>query len=99
MGTHIEKIFQTNCVKCHGAILGLADFNTFDNLKSLAEIDTGATVDSLTRVSHIHLFGIAFIFFFIGLIFSLAIGIPRWLKWLAIAMPFVFLIVDVLSWW
>ena len=34
----------------------------------------GATITSLTRVSHIHLFGISFIFFFIGLIFSFAVG-------------------------
>lgn len=96
---HIEKVFQANCIKCHGVIPGLPDFNSFENVKRLAAIDTGATVDSLTRVSHIHLFGIAFIFFFIGLIFSLAIGIPKWLKWLAIALPFAFLIIDVLSWW
>src|SRR5690606_19109107 len=62
-------------------------------------INEGASISSLTRVSHIHLFGISFIFFFMGLIFSFAIGIPRWLKILAIAFPFGFLILDVLSWW
>src|SRR5690606_17509499 len=59
----------------------------------------GATVPSLTRVSHIHLFGISFIFFFMGLIFSFAVNVPRWLKVLAIGFPFAFLILDVLSWW
>jgi hypothetical protein len=34
-----------------------------------------------------------------GLIFSFTVGIPRWLKSLSIAMPFIFLIIDVMSWW
>jgi hypothetical protein len=50
------------------------------------------TIQKLTRVSPIHLFWISFIF-------SFAVGVPRRLKILAIAFPFGFLIVDVLSRW
>jgi hypothetical protein len=95
----ISQHFATNCMKCHGAIPGLPRFTNYEEVKPVAQIDEGASVSSLTRVSHIHLFGIAFIFFFICLIFSLAIGLPSWLKALAIGFPFAFLVVDILSWW
>jgi len=95
----VKKLFDNNCIQCHGNIPGLPDFNKLDVVKHLSEIDKGASVDSLARVSHIHLFGIAFIFFFIGLIFSLAVGISPWLKAIIIFIPFIFLILDVFSWW
>ena len=62
-------------------------------------MDEGASFENLTRVSHIHLFGIAFIFMFVGLIFAFAVGFNVWVKSLLIFTPFIFLIVDVLSWW
>lgn len=95
----IKTHFDNHCIKCHGVIPGLPDFTSLVGVKSVAQIDKGASVSSLTRVSHIHLFGIAFIFLFVGLIFSLTVGISSWLKTLVIVMPFVFLVVDVLSWW
>ena len=64
-----------------------------------AAVDTGETVDALARVSHIHLFGIAFIFFFVGYIFNQAVGINVLLKSALIFTPFAFLLLDVLSWW
>ncbi len=45
------------------------------------------------------LFGISFIFFFMGFIFSFAAGVPKWLKIISIATPFGFMIIDILSWW
>jgi len=95
----IQSEVQQYCSICHGVIPGLPSFNTFEELHEVAKTDRGITVDSLTRVSHIHLFGISFIFFFVGLIFSLAVGVPKWLKELSIALPFAFLIIDVFSWW
>lgn len=95
----VKKLFSDNCTQCHGSIPGLPDFNKLEAVKAVAQIDKGASVDSLTRVSHIHLFGIAFIFFFIGLIFSLAVGIQQWIKAVIIFIPFMFLILDVFSWW
>jgi len=95
----IKILFKNNCTQCHGNIPGLPDFNKLEIVKHVAEIDNGASIDSLARVSHIHLFGIAFIFFFIGLIFSLTTGIKRWIKAIIIFIPFMFLILDVLSWW
>lgn len=95
----IKAKFQQNCVQCHGNIPGLPDFSTYQGVLSVSKTDQGATIDSLARVSHIHLFGISFIFLFVGFIFSFAIGVPRLLKATIIFIPFAFLIVDVLSWW
>ncbi len=62
-------------------------------------MDTGASITALARVSHIHLFGIAFIFMFVGLIFSLAAGVPKPLKVFVISMPYIFLLIDISAWW
>src|SRR3546814_11186657 len=83
---------------CHSTVPNIPDFTQYENVKKTAVVNEGASVSSLTRVSHIHVFGISFIFFFMGLIFSFAVGVLRWLKVLAIAFPFGFLILAVLSW-
>ena len=86
---------------CHSPASGMTvpDFTKDENLFKRAEVDTGATFSSLTRISHIHLFGISFIFMFVGLIFSLAAGVPKKLKAFVIVMPYIFLIIDIASWW
>ncbi len=94
-----KNVFAQHCTSCHGALSGIPDFNDYAQIEKVASTDNGEGIDTLTRVSHIHLFGIAFIFFFVGFIFSMAVGLPRWLKEVVIAMPFAFLIIDVLSWW
>jgi hypothetical protein len=94
----IEPIMKNYCVSCHNPDSGLADFTRFEAVKRVATIDEGASINSLTRVSHIHLFGIAFIFMFVGWIFALAEYPRRW-KLILIATPFAFLILDILSWW
>ncbi len=97
----IKVIFENSCIACHTeeAGMGLPDFTQFETIKERAQQDTGASVTSLTRVSHIHLFGISFIFFFVGLIFVLAINIPVWFKGMVIALPFVSQVMDIASWW
>ena len=96
---HFKDVFAKNCVSCHSVVPNIPNFTNFEEVQKVAATSDGATFQSLTRVSHIHLFGISFIFFFIGFIFSFAVGVPRKLKILAIAFPFGFLIVDILSWW
>jgi len=96
----INTIVESRCVACHNSkSSSIPDFTKFDNLKALTEKDTGATFESLTRVSHIHLFGISFIFMFVGLIFSFSEATPTKYKCIAIGMPYVFLVADILSWW
>ncbi|TAK61269.1 hypothetical protein [Methylobacter sp.] len=96
----IDKIIESRCVMCHNeSASGIPDFTKFEQLKILTAQDTGATFSSLIRVSHIHLFGISFIFMFVGLIFSFAETTTTQYKCIAIGMPYVFLIADILSWW
>jgi len=96
----IDRIIESKCAVCHNeGAAGIPDFNEFDNIKELAKQDEGATFSSLTRVSHIHLFGISFIFMFVGLIFSFSTTASSQYKSIAIGMPYAFLIIDILSWW
>ncbi len=96
----IRPIIEQNCLSCHdGSNPHLSNLDGFDNMQSVVEHDTGADVFTLVRVSHIHLFGVTFIFFVTGLIFSHAFLRPLWLKSLIMVMPFVCIAADVTSWY
>lgn len=95
----IKPITDQYCVVCHANMPGLVNVGEKDAMIKVAAVDKGATIATLTRDSHIHLFGIAFIFFFVGWIFSFATGFNPIIKVLLIFTPFVFLIIDVASWW
>ncbi len=97
--THFKDVFAQNCTMCHSVMPGIPDFTKFDDVKKAAAINEGASIQLLTRVSHIHLFGIAFIFFFVGWIFSYATGFSPLVKAGLIFFPFAFLIIDIASWW
>ncbi len=96
--SRIKPLVDQYCVSCHSGESSLPNFNKLEVFQSVAAVDGGASITSLTRVSHIHLFGIAFIFLFVGWIFALAEYTQRW-KLILIATPFAFLILDVVSWW
>jgi len=95
----INPILQSNCVMCHSAESGMSipHFDSYENVLALTATDTGATIPALVRVSHIHLFGIAFILFFVGRIFILC-ELPVTIKRITAAAPFVFLLLDIGSW-
>ena len=58
-------------MSCHdGSNPHLPNLGSYDNLKKVTEQDTGTDVFTLVRVSHIHLFGLTFIFFIMGTMFS-----------------------------
>ncbi|MEI6267828.1 MAG: elongation factor-1 alpha [Methylococcaceae bacterium] len=94
----VGPLLEKHCAKCHDAESGLPEVSKLDVAISLAETDHGASIASLTRVSHIHLFGISFIFLFVGAIFGLAEFNQFW-KLILISTPFAFLVLDVASWW
>jgi len=97
----IKPIIEKDCVMCHNEhASSLPNFKNFESIKKLTEQDQGISYASLTRISHIHLFGISFIFMFVGGIFSLTtISHHRYIKYTAIIMPFLFLLLDISSWW
>jgi hypothetical protein len=96
----IKPTLDQRCMSCHdGSNPHLRNLDGYENLKKVTEQDTGANVFTLVRVSHIHLFGVTFIFFIVGLIFSHAYVRPVWLKCTVIALPFAALFVDIASWY
>lgn len=95
----IKPLIDQYCATCHANTPGLTNVGEKESMIKVAAIDYGTSINTLTRVSHIHLFGIAFLFFFVGLIFSFATGFNPVVKALLIFTPFMFLIVDVASWW
>jgi hypothetical protein len=96
----VAPLLEKRCMACHdGSNPHLPNLNGYDNLKKVTEKDTGANISTLVRVSHIHLFGLTFIFFIVGLMFSHAYLRPVWLKCTVVALPFVAIVLDVSSWY
>ncbi len=98
--TEIKPVLTKRCMSCHdGSNPHLPNLSTYDEWKKVTEKDTGANISTLVRVSHIHLFGLTFIFFIMGLMFSHAYVRPVWFKCAVVALPFVAIVSDVSSWY
>ena len=96
----VRPLLDKYCMSCHdGSNPHLPNLNGYDNLKKVTEKDTGAAIPTLVRVSHIHLFGMTFIFFLTGLMFSHAYVRPVWFKCTIVAVPFAGIMIDVASWY
>jgi len=96
----IAPIFNNHCIACHSSDtgMGLPALDNYEDVLKLTSQDTGASIESLVRVSHIHLFGIAFILFFVGRIFILC-EIPPIAKRITVAIPFIAILIDIMSWY
>ena len=94
----IAPILNRDCAHCHNPAVNpsLPNLTTYEGVAEVAHAG-GATLPALVRVSHIHLFGIAFILFFIGKIFLLC-DMNIYVKRVAIVIPFVAMLLDVGSW-
>ncbi|MEJ2143486.1 MAG: elongation factor-1 alpha [Gammaproteobacteria bacterium] len=96
----VEEIVGKRCLTCHdGSNPHIPTLKGYKNLSHVAEADTGMDIFTLVRVSHIHLFGITFIFFIVSTIFSHAYIRPLWIKCVIILIPFVAIIMDIGSWY
>jgi len=97
----INPIIQEHCIVCHTPEVNphLTDLRSYEGVAKVAAKDEGMSIATLVRVSHIHLFGIAFIFGFIGQIYAHAWVRPVWLKCVVIAAPFAVVLTDVGSWY
>lgn len=96
--TKIMPIIQKRCASCHSAMPEL-DITKKEILKKVAQVDTGISLQRLTELSHIHLFGMSFIFMLVGFIFSFSIGVNKYIKSILIATPFLFQFIDIAAWW
>ncbi|MFM9969376.1 MAG: hypothetical protein ACKVQK_13380 [Burkholderiales bacterium] len=97
----IKPLMETRCIACHDGKSNphLTNLSTYESMKKILDRDTGANIFTLVRVSHIHLFGVTFIFFLMGLIFAHAYVRPVWLKCTLMALPFACIATDVSSWY
>ena len=96
----IQSVIEVNCLDCHDSSNPhLSNLDSFESIKSVIVQDTGKPLHTLVRVSHIHLFGVTFIFFIMGFIFSHAYLRPVWFKSLVMFTPFICIAADVSSWY
>ncbi|MCR4283372.1 MAG: hypothetical protein NUV72_10145 [Bauldia sp.] len=96
----IKPIIEQRCLTCHdGSNPHIPNLNGFENVSKVAQIDTGMSLTTLVRVSHIHIFGMTFIFFIMGTIFSHAYVRPVWFKSTVIVVPYLAMAIDVGSWY
>jgi hypothetical protein len=96
----VKSVLDRNCVTCHNRASGLPvpPLTNFEEVKQLAQVDTGPTLAELARVSHIHLFGISFIFLLTGGIFVLSDMGWKWRAFI-VALPFLTIWADIGAWW
>lgn len=97
--TRIRPILAKKCLACHSPSSGLKvpDLSSFPALGKVTKVDTGESLLTLVKLSHIHLFGIGLVLLSVGLIFRLS-AMSTWLKGTLILLPFAAMAVDILAW-
>jgi len=95
----IKPILEKTCLNCHvqSSGMNLPDFSTYEGIHKVAEVDTGMSMASLLKVSHIHLFGISLLLFMLGGIFIQS-EVNIWFKRFLVVSPMAAVFVDVASW-
>lgn len=95
----IRPILGKTCLQCHSPASGLKvpDLSSYKGIRAVAEVDTGESLHTLMKLSHIHLFGIGLVALGIGLIFRLA-ALATWFKAALMVSPFVAIFADILAW-
>jgi len=95
----VKPILAQRCVVCHNPDSGqnVLDLTRYAGIKQVADVNTGVSLHSLMRVSHIHLFGVALVALGIGLIFRFTL-LPPWLQHTLTLMPFIAIFTDILAW-
>lgn len=94
----VAPILNRDCILCHTPSINpsLPDLTNYAGVAEVAH-SGGASYPRLIRVSHIHLFGIGFILFFVGKIFLLC-DINVVVKRVTVVIPFLAMLLDVISW-
>lgn len=96
----VQPILKQACAECHSPVSGLSvpPLTTYAEVSPYTSLDVGQSLKSLVRVSHIHLFGMSFIFMLTSLMFvfsETAVG----LRALLVSVPFLAIWMDIGSWW
>jgi Na+-transporting NADH:ubiquinone oxidoreductase subunit C len=95
----ILPILTKTCLKCHTPASGLniPDLSSYAAIREVTKLDTGESLHTLVKLSHIHLFGIGLVLLILGNIFLLTV-LPGWIKYPMIVTPFLAVFIDILSW-
>lgn len=95
----VRPILTERCVVCHSENneMKIPDLSGYEIVKQVANVDTGVSLHSLMKVSHIHLFGIALVALAIGLVFRFAL-LPAWFQHTLTLLPFVAIFADIAAW-
>jgi len=98
----VKPIVERQCLMCHSTDAAkqfgnIPALDSFDNIHKVAAVDTGLSLLTLVKLSHIHLLGIGLILLGIGFIFCLA-ELPPMVKHALILMPFVAIVADIVAW-
>ncbi|NOX77240.1 MAG: hypothetical protein GXP17_11655 [Gammaproteobacteria bacterium] len=97
--SEIKPILAKRCFACHTPASGLAipNLSTYEGIQEVTNVDTGMSIHSLMKISHIHLFGIGLILFGVGMVFR-RVEMRCGLKSTLIVLPFVAILVDIMAW-
>jgi hypothetical protein len=96
----IYPIIMKDCASCHSAKSGknLRDYTTYEGIIPVATVDHGMSIETLVKLSHIHLFGIGLVTFVLGFVFCFS-ALPAWLKNVVIVAPFFAMVIDIATWY
>ncbi len=96
----IQPILKRACAECHSRESGLSipPLTSYAEVYEYTSMDFGESIKSLVRVSHIHLFGISFIFMLTSMIFAFS-ETSQLFRAVLIAIPFLAIWLDIGSWW
>ncbi len=100
--SNVNPIIERQCLMCHSSEAAkqfgnIPPLDSYDSVRSLATVDTGLSLLTLVKLSHIHLLGIGLVLLGIGFIFCLA-ELNPYLKYALILMPFTAIVADIFAW-
>ncbi|MEE9204967.1 MAG: hypothetical protein V3U08_08100, partial [Nitrospirales bacterium] len=97
---NIQPILNEACVSCHNpeSEMPIPPLTSYAEVSPYTALDLGQSIKSLVRVSHIHLFGMSFIFMLTSFIFAFS-EVSRLIRSALIAVPFLAIWLDIGSWW
>jgi hypothetical protein len=99
----IQRIIKRACYNCHDPQSPARRATTppmisYSDISKYTTVDLGDSIQSLVGISHIHLFGISFIFLLTSAIFAFSETSPVF-RSLLIFIPFAAVWLDIGSWW
>jgi len=102
-GVDILPVIERQCLKCHSAeaaqqLAKLPLLDSYQEIKKVADVDTGLSLLTRVKLSHMHLPGIGLVLPGIGSIFCLAELQPL-IKYALIVTPFIAILADSLAWY